>query len=116
MPLEAPHPLEAIGGIARLMFRPGQVIVHADHVPMALLLVLDGEVELVAGARRQRVRADAQLGPFLIPLPDRIDDPLTVAVIATRATTALCIPRSLVLLDPALPALVAPYATRVLPL
>lgn len=92
--------LAELHGVTRMEARPGEVLVHDDHVSKGLYVVVQGEVDLIP-RHGNPVTWSAADGPFALPHPAELEEPAgQTAILRTRATV-LYVPRSLLLLDEA---------------
>lgn len=85
--------LDGYAGVQQLILPAGQVLIYSGHTPPGVFVFLSGCVR--CGSRAWRNGNGDR--PFLIPEPRALDHPLADSVVLEGDSTAVFVPRSIVM-------------------
>ncbi len=92
--------LTAHESVTRLHAAAGQVLIHRDHVPSGVYVVLSGELALSTSLDATDAWAVTADRPYLLPHPAELDLPAGCAARVRTTVELLHVPRSLMWLAP----------------
>ena len=92
--------LTAHESVTRMQAASGQVLIHRDHVPSGVFVVLSGELALSTSLDAADAWAVTADRPYLLPHPAELDLPAGCAARVRTNVELLHVPRSLMWLAP----------------